>query len=54
LQLDKGVYGDIGYVENVEPDDSEMVVVFDGRSVTYGFGERRPFIRAKARSTLPR
>ena len=37
---DKEVYnGDIGYVEDVEPDDGELTASFDGRSVTYGFGE---------------
>jgi exodeoxyribonuclease V alpha subunit len=30
---DKEVYnGDIGYVEDVEPDDGELIVKFDGRS----------------------
>jgi exodeoxyribonuclease V alpha subunit len=34
---DKEVYnGDIGYVEDVEPDDGELIARFDGRSVTYG------------------
>jgi exodeoxyribonuclease V alpha subunit len=37
---DKEVYnGDIGYVEDVEPDDGELTASFDGRQVTYGFGE---------------
>jgi ATP-dependent exoDNAse (exonuclease V) alpha subunit len=37
---DKEVYnGDIGYVEDVEPDDGEFTASFDGRPVTYGFGE---------------
>ena len=37
---DKEVYnGDIGYVADVDPDDGELTVSFDGRSVTYGFGE---------------
>jgi AAA domain/ATP-dependent RecD-like DNA helicase SH3 domain len=37
---DKEVYnGDIGYVEDIEPDDGELTASFDGRSVTYGFGE---------------
>jgi exodeoxyribonuclease V alpha subunit len=37
---DKEVYnGDIGYVEDVEPDDGELIAKFDGRSVTYGFGD---------------
>ena len=37
---DKDVYnGDIGYIDDVDPDASELNVSFDGRSVTYGFGE---------------
>src|ERR1700730_2481182 len=37
---DKEVYnGDIGYIDNVDPNASEIVAIFDGRSVTYGFGE---------------
>jgi exodeoxyribonuclease V alpha subunit len=26
-------------VKDVEPDDGELTASFDGRSVTYGFGE---------------
>ncbi len=37
---DKEVYnGDIGYVTDVDPNASELTANFDGRSVTYGFGE---------------
>src|SRR3954463_7970461 len=37
---DKEVYnGDIGYIDDVNPDDGELTASFDGRSVTYGFGE---------------
>jgi exodeoxyribonuclease V alpha subunit len=37
---DKEVYnGDIGYIANVDPNAGEIVASFDGRSVTYGFGE---------------
>jgi exodeoxyribonuclease V alpha subunit len=37
---DKEVYnGDIGSVDNVDPNVGEIVVTFDGRSITYGFGE---------------
>jgi hypothetical protein len=37
---DKEVYnGDIGFVEDVDADAGELTVRFDGRSVTYGFGE---------------
>jgi exodeoxyribonuclease V alpha subunit len=36
----KEVYnGDIGYVVDVNLDDGELTASFDGRSVTYGFGE---------------
>jgi len=37
---DKEVYnGDIGYIDDVDPDAGELNVSFDGRSVSYGFGE---------------
>ena len=37
---DKEVYnGDIGYIDDVDADAGEIVASFDGRSVTYGFGE---------------
>jgi exodeoxyribonuclease V alpha subunit len=37
---DKEVYnGHIGYIDNVDPDAGEIVVSFDGRSITYGLGE---------------
>jgi hypothetical protein len=37
---DKEVYnGDIGYIEDVDPHAGELTASFDGRSVTYGFGE---------------
>jgi exodeoxyribonuclease V alpha subunit len=37
---DKEVYnGDIGYVVNVALDEGELTASFDGRSVSYGFGE---------------
>ena len=46
---DKEVYnGDIGYVANVEPDDGELTASFDGRSVTYGFGELDTLVPAYA------
>jgi exodeoxyribonuclease V alpha subunit len=46
---DKEVYnGDIGYVEDVEPDDGELIAKFDGRSVTYGFGELDSVVPAYA------
>jgi exodeoxyribonuclease V alpha subunit len=37
---DKEVYnGDIGYIDDVDADAGEIVASFDGRAVTYGFGE---------------
>ena len=37
---DKEVYnGDIGHIVDVDPEAGELVASFDGRSVTYGFGE---------------
>ena len=37
---DKEVYnGDIGFVTDVEPEEGNLTASFDGRSVTYGFGE---------------
>jgi exodeoxyribonuclease V alpha subunit len=46
---DKEVYnGDIGYIDDVDPNVGEMVVSFDGRSVTYGFGELDMLVPAYA------
>jgi exodeoxyribonuclease V alpha subunit len=46
---DKEVYnGDIGYVDDVEPNVGEIVASFDGRSVTYGFGELDMLVPAYA------
>src|SRR5438128_2457243 len=46
---DKEVYnGDIGYIENVDSNVSEIVVSFDGRSVSYGFGELDMLVPAYA------
>jgi exodeoxyribonuclease V alpha subunit len=37
---DKEVYnGDIGYIDDVDPDAGELMASFDSRAVTYGFGE---------------
>src|SRR5579863_9706005 len=37
---DKEVYnGDIGYIDDVSFEDSELTASFDGRTVIYGFGE---------------
>ncbi|MGR3633393.1 MAG: SF1B family DNA helicase RecD2 [Limimaricola soesokkakensis] len=46
---DKEVYnGDIGYVGSVDVDEGELVADFDGRSVTYGFGELDTLVPAYA------
>ena len=46
---DKEVYnGDIGYVEDVEPEAGELNAGFDGRIVTYGFGELDALVPAYA------
>ena len=37
---DKEVFnGDLGFVERIDMDESEVVVQFDSRRVVYGFGE---------------
>jgi exodeoxyribonuclease V alpha subunit len=46
---DKEVYnGDIGNVVGVDPEAGELVASFDGRSVTYGFGELDTLVPAYA------
>lgn len=46
---DKEVYnGDIGFVEDVDPDSGELIAVFDGRTVVYGFGELDMLVPAYA------
>jgi exodeoxyribonuclease V alpha subunit len=46
---DKEVYnGDIGYIVDVDPDASELIASFDGRSVTFGFGELDTLVPAYA------
>lgn len=46
---DKEVYnGDLGRVESVEPDDSELIANFDRRSVVYDFGELDTLVPAYA------
>jgi exodeoxyribonuclease V alpha subunit len=46
---DKEVYnGDIGYVDDVDPEAGEMSVSFDGRAVSYGFGELDTLVPAYA------
>jgi ATP-dependent exoDNAse (exonuclease V), alpha subunit - helicase superfamily I member len=49
---DKEVYnGDIGFVADVEPEEGELSASFDGRSVTYGFGELDPWCRHTPRAS---
>ena len=46
---DKEVYnGDIGTIADVDPNAGEIVVSFDGRLVTYGFGELDTLVPAYA------
>ena len=46
---DKDVYnGDIGYIDTVSSDDGELKAIFDGRTVTYGFGELDMLVPAYA------
>jgi exodeoxyribonuclease V alpha subunit len=46
---DKEVYnGDIGYIDDVDPDDGQLTASFDGRTITYGFGELDTLVPAYA------
>jgi exodeoxyribonuclease V alpha subunit len=46
---EKEVYnGDIGYIDDVDPDAGELAATFDGRAVTYGFGELDTLVPAYA------
>jgi exodeoxyribonuclease V alpha subunit len=46
---DRDVYnGDIGKVDDVDPADGELTATFDGRAVTYGFGELDMLVPAYA------
>jgi len=46
---DKEVYnGDIGHIDDVDPDTGELTASFDSRSVTYGFGELDSLVPAYA------
>jgi exodeoxyribonuclease V alpha subunit len=46
---DKEVYnGDIGFVDDVDADAGDLTASFDGRSVTYGFGELDTLVPAYA------
>ena len=46
---DKEVYdGDIGYVSDVNPEVGELITSFDGRTITYAFGELDTLVPAYA------
>jgi exodeoxyribonuclease V alpha subunit len=46
---DRDVYnGDLGTVRRIDHDEGEMVVTFDGRDVSYGFGELDELVLAYA------
>ena len=46
---DKEVYnGDIGYIDDVDPEVGELKASFDGGAVTYGFGELDTLVPAYA------
>ncbi len=46
---DKDVYnGDIGYIDDVDPATGELTASFDGRAVTYAFGELDTLVPAYA------
>jgi exodeoxyribonuclease V alpha subunit len=46
---DKEVYnGDIGYIDGLDLNEGELTASFDGRSVTYGFGELDMLVPAYA------
>jgi len=46
---EKEVYnGDVGYIEDVDVDTGDLTASFDGRSVTYGFGELDTLVPACA------
>jgi exodeoxyribonuclease V alpha subunit len=46
---DREVYnGDVGIVRRIEQEEGELVVAFDGREVSYGFGELDELVLAYA------
>jgi exodeoxyribonuclease V alpha subunit len=46
---DKEVYnGDIGYIDDVDPDHGELTASFDGRAISYGFDELDTLVPAYA------
>ena len=51
---DKEVYnGDIGYIDEVDPEVGEVRASFDGRSVTYGLGQLDTLVPAYAATIHP-
>jgi exodeoxyribonuclease V alpha subunit len=40
--------GDLGTVDSIDADNSELTVLFDGRAVTYGWGELDTLVPAYA------
>jgi len=46
---DREVYnGDLGIISRISMEESELIAVFDGREVTYGFGELDELVLAYA------
>jgi exodeoxyribonuclease V alpha subunit len=46
---DRDVYnGDVGIVRYIDPEEGDLVVAFDGREVSYGFGELDELVLAYA------
>ena len=51
---DRDVYnGDLGIVSRIDLEESELTVDFDGREITYGFGELDELVLAYA-TTIPK
>jgi ATP-dependent exoDNAse (exonuclease V) alpha subunit len=49
IDYDRDVYnGDLGVVSQIDMEEGELVVDFDGREVTYGFGELDELVLADA------
>jgi ATP-dependent exoDNAse (exonuclease V) alpha subunit len=48
LTIRCAIYGDIGYIDDVDPDDGELTASFDGRTITYRFGELDTLVPAYA------
>jgi len=45
---DRNKLNRIGYIDDVDPEEGELTVSFDGRTVTYGFGELDTLVPAYA------